>query len=283
MSEAQALRPADAALGGLTGPQRKAAMAAGPVVVLAGAGTGKTRTLVASVIDRMTRRGVAPHRILATTFTNKAAEEMRGRIVAALGGVEAPRWIGTFHSHGRRQLRRDPDIARLRDGFDIADSEDSTKIIRRLMQRATDDGVLERDDGDTFRRRVKSVSNRIAMLKDELVTPDDAAVRVEGMIAGRRLVDPEDVMVWRLAGALYPAYQGALRDANMADFGDLLLWPTVTMRQDEDYRRDWAARFDCVLADEFQDVNRLQYLWLRLLSQDHQELFGVGDDAQSIL
>ncbi|WP_264802781.1 UvrD-helicase domain-containing protein, partial [Acetobacter fabarum] len=92
----------------------------------------------------------------------------------------------------------------------------------------------------------------------------------------------EDLMAWQMAAALYPAYQAALREVNCADFGDLLLWPTVTMLRDEQYRLDWSRRFDAILADEFQDVNRLQYLWLKLLSRDHGELFAVGDDDQSI-
>lgn len=269
-------------LGVLTPQQRDAARATGPVAVLAGAGTGKTKTLVAGVVDRIVRRGMHPQRILAVTFTNKAAGEMRSRISAALGLERTPYWIGTFHGHGRRMLRRDPDIAGLREGFDVCDAEDSARIVRRLLQRATDAGVIDAEDGDTFRRRVKSVANRIAMLKDELILPDQAMGAAEGLIASRALSHPDDLMALRMAAALYPAYQAALREANMADFGDLLLWPTVTMRRDEAYRREWASRFDAVLTDEFQDVNRMQFLWLRALCQDHGELFAVGDDAQSI-
>ncbi|MBB2157366.1 ATP-dependent helicase [Gluconacetobacter diazotrophicus] len=271
-----------AEMDGLTPAQRDAARATGAVAVLAGAGTGKTRTLVAGVVDRIVRRGMSPQRILAVTFTNKAAGEMRMRISAALGPESTPYWIGTFHGHGRRMLRRDPDIAGLREGFDIADSDDSMRIVRRLLQRATDEGVIDHEDGDIFRRRVKAVTNRIAGLKDELVLPEQSGHAAEGMIASRGLSHPDDLMALRMAAALYPAYQAALREANMADFGDLLLWPTVMMRRDEAYRREWAARFDAVLADEFQDVNRMQFLWLRALSQDHGELFAVGDDAQSI-
>lgn len=273
---------ADDGLAGLTPAQREAAGQAGAVVVLAGAGTGKTRTLVAGIVDRIVRRGMAPHRILAVTFTNKAAAEMKSRIATALGAERAPYWVGTFHAHGRRQLRTDPDIAGLRPGFDICDAEDSRRIVRRLLEKARDAGIMEDDDGETFRRRVKSIATRIAMLKEDMILPEQAIISTEGLIASRKLADPDDIMAWRDAAALYPAYQAMLREANMADFTDLLLWPTVTMLRDETYRQDWAARFDAVLADEFQDVNRLQFLWLRALARDHGELFVVGDDAQSI-
>lgn len=267
---------------GLTGAQSDAARASGPIVVLAGAGTGKTRTLVAGFVDRIMRRGMRANRILAVTFTNKAAAEMKSRIVEALGSGVAPQWVGTFHAHGRRQLRTDPDIAGLRQGFDVCDAEDSQKIVRRLLEKACAAGVFEVEDSEVFRRRVKSITARIAMLKEELILPDVAAAATEGLIASRKLADPDDIMAWRDAAAVYPAYQALLREANMADFADLLLWPTITMLRDETYRRDWAARFDAVLADEFQDVNRLQFLWLKALSRDHGELFCVGDDAQSI-
>ncbi|GAA3658987.1 ATP-dependent helicase [Acetobacter lovaniensis] len=270
------------ALAGLTAMQREAARQEGPVVVLAGAGTGKTKTLVAGVVDRIVRRGMPAHRILAVTFTNKAADEMRTRINAVLGLGAAPSWIGTFHGHGRRQLRADPEIAVLRPGFDICDAEDSRRIVRRLLQRAADDGAWDPGDADTFRARVRSVAQRIALMKDSLVLPDQAEAVLDSQIARFGAKTDEDLMAWHMAAALYPAYQAALREVNCADFGDLLLWPTVTMLRDEQYRLDWARRFDAILADEFQDVNRLQYLWLKLLSRDHGELFAVGDDDQSI-
>ncbi|MFT8932909.1 MAG: UvrD-helicase domain-containing protein [Acetobacter syzygii] len=267
---------------GLTPIQREAAQQEGAVVVLAGAGTGKTSTLVGGVVDRIERRGIPPHRILAVTFTNKAAQEMRDRIGFALGRERSPAWIGTFHAHGCRQLRTDPEIALLRPGFDICDAEDSRRIVRRLMIRATEDGALEPVPGEELRKRVKSVTNRIAMFKDDLVLPDQALALVDTFKARHGTGEVEDTMAWELAAGLYPVYQAILRETNTADFGDLLLWPTITMLRDEKYRQDWAGRFDAVLADEFQDVNRLQFLWLKLLSRDHQEFFAVGDDAQSI-
>ncbi|GBR20134.1 DNA helicase II [Asaia spathodeae NBRC 105894] len=268
-------------MSGLTHVQRDAARQPGTVVVLAGAGTGKTRTLVAGIADRICRRGIPAHRILAVTFTNKAAGEMRSRIEAVLGSDHAPRWVGTFHGHGRRQLRNDPDIAGLREGFDIYDAEDSRIIVRRLLEEACAAG-FEAPDDVTMKQRIRSVSTRIALLKERLILPNDAVRSTEGLIASGQLHEGDDLNAWREAAALYRPYQSHLREANKADFADLLLWPTVTMLRDETYRRDWAGRFDAVLTDEFQDVNRLQYLWLQALSRDHGELFCVGDDAQSI-
>jgi DNA helicase-2/ATP-dependent DNA helicase PcrA len=209
---------ASEALSGLTDAQRDAARQQGAVVVLAGAGTGKTRTLVAGIADRIVRRGIQPHRILAVTFTNKAAGEMKSRVADVLGADRSPYWVGTFHGHGRRQLRTDPEIAGLRPGFDICDAEDSRKIVRRLIRKGTEEQASD-EDTDQFRQRVKSVSSRIAMLKDDLILPEDARAATEGLIATRGLSDPDDIMAWRQAAALYPVYQAALREANLADFG----------------------------------------------------------------
>jgi DNA helicase-2/ATP-dependent DNA helicase PcrA len=214
---------AEDALAGLTAMQREAARQEGPVVVLAGAGTGKTKTLVAGVVDRIVRRGIPAQRILAVTFTNKAADEMRTRINAVLGLGAAPTWIGTFHGHGRRQLRADPEIAVLRPGFDICDAEASRRIVKRLLQRAADDGAWEPGDADTFRARVRSVAERIALMKDSLVLPDQAEAVLESQIARFGAKSDEDLMAWHMAAALYPAYQAALREVNCADFGDLTL------------------------------------------------------------
>jgi len=281
MSSARSANEALFDMSGLTPAQLEAARQSGTVVVLAGAGTGKTRTLVAGIVDRIRHRGMPPHRILAVTFTNKAAGEMKSRIAAALGEACSPRWVGTFHGHGRRQLRADPEIAGLRDGFDICDAEDSRRIVRRLLEKACAAGF---DGGDdvSMKQRVRSVSTRIALLKEKLILPNDAVRTVEGLIGQGELGEAEDLNAWREAAALYRPYQSLLREANMADFTDLLLWPTITMLRDDAYRLDWAGRFDAILADEFQDVNRLQFLWLKALSQDHGELLCTGDDAQSI-
>ena len=265
----------------LTPQQAAAARATGPVLVLAGAGSGKTKALTAGVACRITERGITPERILVVTFTNKAAGEMRERIRTVLGDTAAPSWLGTFHGLGARQLRCDPEVAGLRQGFDILDAADSTRIVKRLLLGKPKDP--DADEQPVDRTRLKRLCDRISSFKDNLITPDQVLKYVEGVIATQAMAErPVDADHLRLAASLYRAYQAELRDMNAADFGDLLLWPAITMLSDETYRRGWAGRFECVLADEFQDVNRAQFMWLRCLSKDHNEIFVVGDDSQSI-
>lgn len=274
--EAHAL---DAVLGGLTAAQRAAARATGPVLVLAGAGSGKTRSLIAGVACRIVERRIPPGRILAVTFTNKAAGEMRDRIRGQLG-VDAPAWLGTFHALGARMLRTEPEVAALRAGFDILDADDTKRILKRLL--AGIDAKSEHPDAKD-RKRLKLLGDRLSRMKDALITPAAAADHVEEAIAARKAAHRAvDEVGLRLAVRIYRAYQAELRDMNAADFGDLLMWPALTMQRDDSYRRRWASRFDCILADEFQDVNRAQSTWLHELARDHQEIFAVGDDSQSI-
>ena len=273
----QALRRA--VLAGLTPAQAEAATLEGAVLVLAGAGTGKTRTLTAGVAWRIAARGFDADRILAVTFTNKAAKEMADRIRTILAGQRAPSWIGTFHGLGARQLRIEPEVATLRPGFDILDADDSRRMVKRTLK-AMD---VSLDDVAEGRDPLKRLCNRLASMKDNLVTPDEAPAHVEAQIARARAtrgtIDPEG---WRLAARVYLEYQRRLREANAADFGDLLLWPAKTMQRDLEYRRRWAGRFDCVLTDEYQDVRYAQYAWLRLLAAGHGEIFAVGDDDQAV-
>ena len=269
-------------LGDLTARQREAAVRDGAVLVLAGAGTGKTKTLTAAVAHRVRVRGVPPWRILAVTFTNKAAAEMSGRIRAALSGGQSPGWLGTFHGLGARQLRTEPEAGRLRPGFDIIDADDMRRLVKRTLKALNLTGG---EDVSAFAGRdpVKTMCNRISKFKDNLVTPEEAGPRVEGMIAeGQRDGTWVDAAGLRAAVQVYGEYQRRLREANAADFGDLLLWPTRAMQVDEGFRQRWAGRFDVVLADEYQDVCFAQYMWLRLLAADHGQLFVVGDDDQGI-
>ena len=223
-SSAVALR--HAALSDLTEQQLEAAEATGPVLVLAGAGTGKTKTLTAAVIHRILACAVSPSRILAVTFTNKAAGEMIARIRAGLGQDAAPHWIGTFHGLAARQLRIEPEVAGLRPGFDILDADDSRRIVKRIMKAhnlaAGDEGMqIGRDP-------LKVMCNRLSKFKDNLITPQDAPAHVEAMIAeALRLGTPVDPDGLRASARVYANYQRTLRDGNAADFGDLLLWPTL--------------------------------------------------------
>ncbi|MBS5905232.1 ATP-dependent helicase [Roseomonas mucosa] len=260
---------------GLTRAQAEAAGMHGPVLVLAGAGTGKTKTLTAGVALRIAERGIPASRILAVTFTNKAASEMRARIVALLGDQSAPSWIGTFHGLGARQLRLEPEMAGLREGFDVLDADDS----RRLLKRTLKSLGAEADDEALGKDPVKAIAGHIGRFKDALVTPGEASIHAEAIIAGDRLADVSGL---RAAVRIYPEYQSRLTEANAADFGDLLLWPVVCMGRDEERRQRFASRFSCILADEYQDVNAVQYRWLRLMARDHGEIFAVGDDDQAV-
>ena len=268
-------------LAGLTVDQATAASLTGAVLVLAGAGTGKTKTLTAGVAHRIAARGIPASRILAVTFTNKAAGEMLSRIRVSLGEGSAPGWVGTFHGLGARQLRVEPEVADLRPGFDIIDADDSRRMIKRVMKGMNLSGAD--DDVSIGRDPLKVMCNRISAFKDALVIPGEAAAHVEAQIAkanGADLrIDPHHL---RMAARVYVEYQRVLRDANAADFGDLLLWPVRAMQANRDYLNRWAGRFDAVLADEYQDVNQAQYSWLRMLAAAHGELFAVGDDDQAV-
>lgn len=268
-------------LAGLTPAQHEAATRPGPLLVLAGAGTGKTRTLTAAAAHRIAVRGIPPGRLLAVTFTNKAAAEMVGRIRAALGEARTPRWIGTFHGLGARQLRADPDLAGLRPDFGILDAEDSRRLLRRVLKEA---GLVEALPEDGRRDPMKRLADRISRWKDRLLSPDRAARDVDEAIAASRAQRgpwvEEDVARAELRA--YAACQAALREANAADFGDLLLWPTLAMMADRGARAAWARRFDCVLVDEYQDTNPAQERWLDCTASATTDLVCVGDDSQSI-
>jgi len=276
--------PADAfdkAAATLTPAQTQAAAHFGPILVLAGAGTGKTSTLTAAVVHRIAVDRIPASRIVAVTFTNKAAAEMASRIRAALDGLAAPSWLGTYHGLAARQLRDAPEIAELRPNFDIVDADDSRRFVKRVMKAQGLDGE---ESGDANARDpLKIMCNRIAKFKDNLITPAGAAAWVESKIAkSDRSREPIDPHALRAAARVYADYQRALREANAADFGDLLLWPTLAMRRDEAYRARWASRFDWLAADEYQDVNFAQYSWLKSFATQHGRIFCVGDDDQAI-
>lgn len=257
----------------LTPEQKQAALANGPTLVLAGAGTGKTKTLTSALARRLCE-GMPPHRILAITFTNKAAEEMRERVKVLYDGISVPPWMGTFHSIGCRLLRMYPEIAGLQKNFMIADQEDSQKIVKRIAKRRELD-----DSADSVRAYMRAIEN----YKDWLCTPEEASENVGEVIAemtsmGLRLSEEHMYEVL----PLYADYQRELRETNMADFSDLLMWVTREMEKSEQFRRRVAARWDAILVDEYQDVNNSQYRFVRSLARDHRELFVVGDDDQSI-
>jgi DNA helicase-2/ATP-dependent DNA helicase PcrA len=249
----------------LTPRQIEAASAPGAVVVLAGAGTGKTSTLTCAVVHRIAVEGISPSRILAVTFTNKAASEMTGRIRAALQDGGVPSWLGTFHGLGARQLRAEPEVAGLRPGFEILDGDDSRRLIKRIMQSLS----LNTDDKETEAgpEPIKRMINQIGKFKDLLLSPVDTPAYVQKLITeANALGKPIHPASLLNAARIYTLYQQRLCEQNSADFGDLLLWPTRALLRDAAYRSRWARRFDCLLADEYQDVNYAQYQWLRALA-----------------
>jgi DNA helicase-2/ATP-dependent DNA helicase PcrA len=244
----------------LNDAQRAAVTAADrPTLVLAGAGSGKTRVLVHRIAWVIRVNGVAAQHVLAVTFTNKAAAEMRDRVEALLGVPTRNLWIGTFHGLSHRLLRIHWREAGLAEGFQIMDSEDQLRMIRRMLR------GLELDENVWVPKEVQWFINA---QKDEGLRPKD--VRDEGNAGRRQMID------------LYARYERHCADASVIDFGELLLRSLELLRDNADLQRQYQQRFQHVLVDEFQDTNAIQYRWLRLLAGPSGTPFVVGDDDQSI-
>ncbi|WP_430251433.1 ATP-dependent helicase [Neorhizobium sp. DAR64860/K0K1] len=260
-------RPSPDYMTGLNPEQREAVETLdGPVLVLAGAGTGKTRVLTTRIAHLLETGRAYPSQILAVTFTNKAAREMKERIGVLVGGaVEGMPWLGTFHSIGVKLLRRHSELVGLRSDFTILDTDDVVRLIKQLIQA---EGL------DDKRWPAKQFAGMIDGWKNKgLLPPDipegDARAFANGK--GREL---------------YAAYQARLRTLNACDFGDLLLHPIALFRKAPDLLKEYHQRFRYILVDEYQDTNTAQYMWLRLLAQRPkdvpQNVCCVGDDDQSI-
>ena len=235
----------------------------GPCLVLAGAGSGKTRVLTTRVCQLIQAHGVPPDRIMAVTFTNKAAEEMRGRIEAMLGAQPRGMWMGTFHALGARMLRRHAPRLGWSRSFTIYDAEQALRRVKRVQ---SDVGI------DPKRWAPKGIRGQISNAKNQLVSPEDfAATHAEGF----------DLFLAKVA-KVFPAYQAALRDSDAMDFDDLLAHPVRLLEAQEDIREHYADRFAFILVDEYQDTNRAQFRFLELLASRHRNLMVVGDDDQSI-
>ena len=247
-------------LGGLNPPQEEAVRyEGGPLLVLAGAGSGKTRVLTRRVAWLIGARRVFPASILAVTFTNKAAAEMKERITALVGDEGRHVWTGTFHSIGARLLRREADRLGISRDFSIFDRADSISAMKRVLAGM---GMSPKEHAP------ESLLAVISRAKNDLKTPADFANEAQSAYD-------------RLLANAYARYEEQLRVQNALDFDDLLVQP-VRVLEDEEMRQRWARRFAHVLVDEYQDTNRCQYEFLRRLSQDHRQLFVVGDDDQSI-
>ncbi len=257
-----AAAPAHTYLDGLNPEQREAAEALdGPLLVLAGAGTGKTRVLTTRLAHILATGRARPGEVLAVTFTNKAAREMIGRVERLIGRSVAGLWLGTFHAIAARILRRHAELAGLRPDFTILDTDDQVRLLKQLLQAA---------NVDEKRWPARTLSVIVQRWKDRGLTADK--------VAG---ADGADYANGR-APALYAAYQERLRAVNAVDFGDLLLHNLTLFTRHGDVLTNYQERFRYLLVDEYQDTNVAQYLWLRLLAQTHHSICCVGDDDQSI-
>ncbi|MGJ0483002.1 MAG: DNA helicase II [Methylomicrobium sp.] len=229
------------------------------MLVLAGAGSGKTRVLVHRIAWQIQVQGVSPHGILAVTFTNKAAREMRGRIEELLQRPTHNLWIGTFHGLAHRLLRRHAKQAKLPDTFQVMDTADQLRVIKRILQ------ALNLDEA---RWPPKQVQWFINAQKDE-------------GIRARHMPETGDLYLRQMI-AIYRAYEELCDRSGLVDFAELLLRAHELLRDNPDILSFYQQRFEQVHVDEFQDTNTIQYAWLRLLTQSKNNLFVVGDDDQSI-
>ncbi|MCL7464384.1 UvrD-helicase domain-containing protein [Phaeovulum sp. NW3] len=249
-------------LDGLNPAQRTAVEAMdGPVLMLAGAGTGKTKALTARIAHLLTTGRARPNEILAVTFTNKAAREMKDRIGRLLGhSLEGMPWLGTFHSVCVKLLRRHAELVGLKSNFTILDTDDQIRLLKQLIVAA---------NMDEKRWPARQLAGIIDGWKNRALTPE----RVSGGEAGA---------FNNRGGELYAAYQDRLRTLNAVDFGDLLLHVVTIFHAHPDVLQQYQRWFRYILVDEYQDTNVAQYLWLRLLAQGHRNICCVGDDDQSI-
>ena len=233
----------------------------GPLLVLAGAGTGKTRVLTTRFAHILLTRRAFPNQVLAVTFTNKAAREMRERVAAMLGGPADGLWLGTFHALCARMLRRHASLVGLTSSFNILDSDDQLRLLKQVMEAA-------RIDPKRF--APQAMMAVIQRWKDR------------GMAPGRIPPAEDTDFANGRAQEVYAAYQARLVALNTADFGDLLLYMTDILRDHPDVLAQYHRSFRYILVDEYQDTNLVQYMWLRLLAQGHKNICCVGDDDQSI-
>ncbi|HET9460279.1 MAG TPA: UvrD-helicase domain-containing protein, partial [Sphingomicrobium sp.] len=250
-------------LDGLNPPQRQAVLTTeGPVLVLAGAGTGKTAALTARLAHLIASRLAWPSQILAVTFTNKAAREMKERVAALSGGaLEGMPWLGTFHSVAARMLRAHAELVGLKSNFTILDTDDQLRAMKQLIQSS---GLDEK----------RWPARQLAALIDRW--------KNRGWLPSQ--VDPGEAESFGPGRGreLYAAYQERLKTLNACDFGDLLLHMLAIFRANADVLGQYRERFKYILVDEYQDTNSAQYEWLKQLAEPRRNLCCVGDDDQSI-
>ena len=244
-------------------PAQRAAVEAldGPVLMLAGAGTGKTKALTARIVHLLAMGRARSNEILAVTFTNKAAREMKLRVGRLLGdAAEGMAWMGTFHSLSVKILRRHAELVGLKSNFTILDTDDQLRLLKQLIVAA---------NIDEKRWPARMLASMIDSWKNRALTPDRVPSSEAGGYNNR-------------GTELYEAYQARLKSLNATDFGDLLLHCVVIFQKHADVLAQYQRWFRYILVDEYQDTNVAQYLWLRLLAQSHHNICCVGDDDQSI-
>ncbi len=249
-------------LDGLNPAQRQAVETLdGPVLMLAGAGTGKTKALTSRIVHLLNTRRARPNEILAVTFTNKAAREMKNRVGGMLGKmVEGMPWLGTFHSLCVKILRRHAELVGLKSNFTILDTDDQLRLMKQL---------IEAENIDPKRWPPRMLAGIIDGWKNQALTPSKVPAS-ESAVFNHKGVD------------LYEQYQARLKTLNAADFGDLLLHVVTIFQAHTDILQQYQRWFKYILVDEYQDTNVAQYLWLRLLASGHKNICCVGDDDQSI-
>ncbi|MFM2301105.1 MAG: hypothetical protein RLZZ84_841 [Pseudomonadota bacterium] len=253
----------DPLLDALNQPQREAVLTSeGPVLMLAGAGTGKTAALTARLAHIIRTRRAWPSEILCVTFTNKAAREMRERVGQLVGpAVEGMPWLGTFHSIAAKILRRHAELVGLQSNYTIIDTDDQLRVLKQLIQA---EGLDEK------RWPARSLAQCIDRWKNKGLNPADVdAGESEAYANGK-------------GQRFYQLYQDRLKALNACDFGDLLLHTLNILLTSREVLEQYQRRFKYVMVDEYQDTNQVQYLWLRLLAQGHKNICVVGDDDQSI-
>ena len=260
-ARAMAARPAPY-LDGLNPEQRRAVEAMdGPVLMLAGAGTGKTKALTSRIVHLLNTGRARPNEVLAVTFTNKAAREMKERVGQLLGEtVEGMPWLGTFHAICVKLLRRHAELVGLKSNFTILDTDDQIRLLKQLLAAA---------NIDDKRWPARALASVIDGWKNRAWTPEKVPAAEAGAFNN-------------MGGELYAAYQTRLRTLNAVDFGDLLLHVVTIFQTQPDVLKQYQRWFKYILVDEYQDTNVAQYLWLRLLAGGHKNICCVGDDDQSI-
>jgi DNA helicase-2/ATP-dependent DNA helicase PcrA len=251
----------EALLEGLNEPQREAVLhAEGPLLILAGAGSGKTRVLTHRIAHLVGTRQAAPGEILAITFTNKAAQEMRERVEGLVGGRARAMWVMTFHSACARMLRSDAERLGYTRGFTIYDEQDSLRLVKNCVEEL---------DVDPKRFAPRGIRRQISDAKNQLLDAEAYRLKVASFFE-------------QTAADVYDLYEQRLHAANAMDFDDLLFRCVNLIELFEEVRDRYRRSFRHVLVDEYQDTNRAQYRWLQLLCEEHRNIAVVGDDDQSI-